>query len=216
MDTRRSETLDGMSEPEIVTEGRGWHEQIGDHAELEVGLTATERTRDAAVTALGAKVAAVADALGTPGVTVLHRRLQVQDEWRRDEVVGCRAGEDIGLLITDLGVLEAVLSALVAAEPTSLSGPIWGLADPVAACREAQRRAVADARGRAEGYAAALGGTLGPLLRLSESRDHPMMAYRTSATSYDGGTVDVRSLGLEPEPVRVTATCTINWILHTP
>lgn len=203
---------------EIVTEGSGLHEQLADRAELEVGLTATERTRAAAVTALGAKVAAVADALGTPGVSVAHRRLWVSNEWRRDKVVGCRAGEDIALRITDLGVLEAVLTALISAEPTSLSGPTWALADPGAARREAQRRAVVDARDRAEGYAAALGGTLGPLVRLSEaSAAHPMMAHpmmRHAAASFESGTVDVRCLGLEPEPVRVSVTCTIGWILH--
>lgn len=200
---------------EIVTEGSGWHEQLGDRAELEVGLTATGRTRAAAVAALGERVAAVAGAFGTTGVTVVHRRLWVSNEWRRDRVVGCRAGEDIALRITDVDVLEPVLTELIAAEPTGLSGPTWALADPVAARREAQRRAVADARDRAEGYAAALGGTLGPLVRLSEVRDHPVMAYRTAAASFESGTVDVRSLGLEPELVRVNITCTTAWILHT-
>ena len=200
-----------MSDPEIVTEGSGWHEQLGDRAELDVGFAATERTRAAAVTALGAKLTPVADVLGRAGVTVVHRRLWVQNEWRRDRIVGCRAGEDIALRITDLGVLEGVLSSLVSAEPAGLSGPTWVLADPGAARREAQGRAVADARDRAEGYAAALGTVLGPLVRLSETPEHHPMTFRAAVA--EGGPVDVRSLGLEPEPVRVTAGCTTVWRL---
>lgn len=200
--------------PEITTEGTGWHEQLGDRAELDLGFTATERTRTAAVTALGARVAAVLPVLQTEGLTVRHRRLAVRNEWRRDRVVGCRATEDISLVVTDVTVLEAALSALVAAEPTDLRGPRWALADPVAARREAQRRAVADARDRAEGYAAALGGTLGPLRRLSEAPDHSGEPVRVRMAAFEGSTPDVHELALEPEPVRVTVRCSTVWVLH--
>lgn len=202
---------------EIVTEGSGWFERPGDRAELDVGFAATAKTRTAAVTALGAKVADVADVLDAAGVTVVHRRLWVHNEWRRDKVVGCRAGEDVALRISDVGVLESVLSSLIAAEPTGLSGPTWVLADPDTARREAQRRAVADARDRAEGYAAALGGTLGPLLRLSEAPEHhggPVRFARMAMAAEDS-TLDVRDLHLEPEPVRVIVTCTTAWTLLT-
>ena len=63
------------------------------------------------------------------------------------------------LRLDDVGALEEVLAALVASEPAALNGPTWLLADPAAARRAAQERAVADARDRAEGYAAALGGS---------------------------------------------------------
>jgi uncharacterized protein len=199
--------------PEIVTEGSGWHEQIADRAELGVGYAGTGRDRSAAVAALGTRVKAAEPAFGLPGVTVTHRRLYVHDQWRGNRVVGCRATEDVVLRLDDVGALEEVLTALVASEPASLNGPTWLLDDPAAARRAAQERAVADARDRAEGYAAALGGTLGPLLRLSEGPDHGvprdmrMMAARAEAAP------DVRELGLEPEPVRVTVRCTTTWAL---
>lgn len=195
---------------EIVTEGTGWFEQPGDRAELDVGFTATAKTRSAAVAALGRSVAAAAPALDTPGITVAHRRLRVHNEWRRDRVVGCRADEGIALVLTDVGALEAVLSALIAAEPARLDGPTWVLADPAAARREAQRRAVADARDRAEGYAAALGVQLGGLLRLTEGVDHHPVGMAMRAMAMESAP-DVRDLGLEPEPVRVTVHCTTAW-----
>ncbi|GAA3248367.1 hypothetical protein GCM10017691_58450 [Pseudonocardia petroleophila] len=197
---------------EIVTEGSGWFEEPGDRAELDVGFTATATTRSAAVSALADRLAAAAPVLETAGLTVEHRRLWVHNEWRRDRVVGCRAGEDVRLVVTDVGVLEQVLSALIGAEPTGLDGPRWVLADPAAARREAQRRAVADARDRAEGYAAALGVTLGGLLRLSESPGHhPIGASMRMAMAADSAGPDVRDLGLEPEPVRVSVQCTTTW-----
>src|SRR5690349_19262822 len=201
--------------PEIVTEGSGWFEQEADRAELTVGYAGTGRDRASAVAELGKRVAAAEPAFGLRGVTVLHRRLYVHDQWRGNRVVGCRANESVALRLEDVGALEDVLTALVRSEPAELGGPSWGLADPAAARRSAQQRAVADARDRAEGYAAALGGRLGTLLRLSEApvhgvpvaRDVRMMAARAEAAP------DVRELGLEPEPVRVAVQCTTTWEL---
>lgn len=195
-----------------MTEGSGWYEQPGDRAELDVSFTAVGRTRSDAVRDLGRRMEAAEPALTRPGLHVRHRRVRVHNEWRGNRVVGCRAGEDLALLVTDVAELDAVLSALVGAEPTDLHGPRWVLDDPAAALREAQKRAVADARTRAEGYAAALDAALGPLLRLSEAPEHAApVAYRMAAAESAGP--DVRALGLEPEPVRVTARCTTTWAL---
>lgn len=201
--------------PQIVTEGTGWHEQPGDRAELEVAFTATARNRADAVRDLGRRVAAAEPVLTWAGLVVRHRRFSVHNQWRGNRVVGCQAREDIALLLTDVTALEEVLSGLVGAEPTDLHGPRWALADPAAARHEAQRRAVADARQRAEGYATALNGRLGPLRRLSEGPDHDHpVAYRMAAAR-ESSSPDVRELGLEPEPVRVTARCTTTWLLLT-
>lgn len=198
---------------EIVTEGSGWYEQPGDRAELDVSFTAVARTRSDAVRDLGRRMAAAEPALTRPGLQVRHRRVRVHNEWRGNRLIGCRAGEDLALLVTDIAALDDLLSALVGAEPTGLQGPRWVLEDPAAALREAQKRAVADARIRAEGYAAALDATLGPLLKLSEAPDHAApIAFRTAAAEAAGP--DVRALGLEPEPVRITARCTTTWALN--
>jgi uncharacterized protein len=205
--------LGGGMAAEIVTEGSGWYEQVADRAELNVGYAGKGRDRSSAVAELGKRVAAAEPAFSLRGVAVVHRRLYVHDEWRGNRVVGCRATEDVVLRLDDVGALEEVLAALVAGEPASLNGPNWSVTDPAAARRAAQERAVADARDRAEGYAAALGGALGPLRRLSEAPDHgaPLpMAYRAARAE---AAPDVRELGLEPEPVRVTAHCTTTWEL---
>jgi uncharacterized protein YggE len=201
--------------PEIVTEGSGWHEQMADRAECSVGYAGTGRDRTSAVAELGKRVAAAEAVFGLRGVSVLHRRLSVHDQWRGNKVVGCRATEDVVLRLDDVTALEDVLAALVRSEPAALNGPSWVLVNPTAARRAAQERAVADARDRAEGYAAALGGRLGPLLRLSEAPDHggSPRDVRMMAARAEMAAPDVRELGLEPEPVRVTAHCTTSWEL---
>jgi hypothetical protein len=197
---------------EIVTEGTGWHEQLADRAELQVSFAGTGRDRSAAVAELGSRVAAAAPALTLPGLEVRHRRLSVHDEWRGKKVAGCRAGETLVIRIVDVGVVERALVALVAAEPATVDGPRWQLSDQAAARRVAQERAVADARDRAEGYAAALGAQLGPLRRLSEVGEPAApVAYRMAARAEVAD--DIRELGLEPEPVRVTVRCTTKWAL---
>jgi uncharacterized protein YggE len=205
--------------PEIVTEGSGWHEQTADRADLDLGFTATAKTRADAVRELGRRVAEVEPHLAHPAVEVRHRRVWVRNEWRGRRISGCRAGQSISIRIIDVTALEEVLSALIGAEPSDLQGPRWSLDDREAAERAAQHRAVADARARAEGYAAALGGRLGPLRLLTESPDHGPVAFRAAAAPMSSGEAasgpDVHDLGLEPEPVRVTARCATRWILVT-
>ncbi|GAA1879281.1 SIMPL domain-containing protein [Pseudonocardia ailaonensis] len=199
-----------------MTEGSGWVERTADRAELGVVFDARGRTRAAAVEELGRRVARAEKALGLSGLTVRSRRLSVHTEYRSSKPSGCRASEFFQIEVDDVAVLEEALSLLLGAEPASVSGPSWSLAHPEEVVAQAQQRAVADARRRAEGYAAALGGTLGPLRRLSEAPEHgggaPMYAMRASARA-EGGP-DVSDLGLEPEPVRVSARCTTSWQLN--
>ncbi|MBW0106161.1 SIMPL domain-containing protein [Pseudonocardia sp. KRD291] len=198
-------------EPEIVTEGEGHHEQLADRAELTLSYEAVGPDRSTAVAELGTRVAAAADVLAGPGVAVRSRRLWVRTEWRGKRERGCRAGERIALTITDLTVLEKVLAALLHSEPTQVDGPHWTLADPSPAARSARGHAVADARERAEGYADALGMRLGELRRLTDSGAGAPTAMR--AMSAPAREPEVQDLGLEPEPVRVTARCTTTWAL---
>jgi uncharacterized protein YggE len=207
--------LAGRVAAEIVTEGSGWYEQLADRAELNVEFRGSGRDRAAAVAELGKNVAAAEPALTLAALTLTHRRLAVHDEWRGTKVVGCRATEHVGLRVDDVTALEDVLNALVAAEPAGLDGPRWQLSDPAAARLAAQEQAVADARDRAEGYAIALDATLGPLRRLSEAGDPGAAPVAFRMARAEAAPPDVRELGLEPEPVRVTVRCTTTWELLT-
>lgn len=206
----------GEPAPLIVTEGSGEDQRTADRAELTLSFLGRGPDRAAAVADLGSRLVAARDPLGRPALQVRHRRLQVCTEWRGKRPRGCAAREHLELLVTDLTTLEELLGALLGAEPEGLHGPRWTLADAAEAIRVAQRGAVDDARRRAQGYAEALGGRLGALLRLDEAPDHGrpvLMAARAVEGDLDA---DVRDLGLEPEPVRTTARCTTTWTLLPP
>jgi uncharacterized protein YggE len=201
-----------------VTEGSGWHEQTADLAEVDLTYGASAPTRAEAVRDLAAQVAAAEPHLAHAAVRVHHRKLWVHNDWADRRVVGCRAEQQVFLRITDVAAVEEVLSAVVGTEPAGLDGPRWLLGDRAAALREAQRRALEDARRRADGYADALGGRIGNLLTLTEAHDYGTEVLHSSGPR--GGAEgapgpDVRALGLEPEQVRVSAHCTTRWTLIT-
>jgi len=196
---------------EVVTRGSGEHEQIADRAQVHVTFAARGLDRATAVAALGSRVERVEPVFGTEGLEVRSRRMDVQTAWENRRRTGCSARLVVALRVQRVDALEDLLDSLVAAEPESLHGPHWELVDDSAAVALAQQRAVADARRRAEGYAAALGARLGPLQSISEA-ERP--EYRTVALSArsaeDTGVAD---LGIEPTPVTVSATCTTVWTL---
>jgi uncharacterized protein YggE len=195
---------------EVVTRGSGEHEQIADRAELRVTFAAEGADRSTAVAELGSRVQPAEPALAGEGLEVRSRNMAVHSAWEGKRRTGCRARLSITIRVHRLDVLEGLLDALLSAEPESLHGPSWQLADDSAATAVAQQRAVDEARRRAEGYAAALGARLGTLQSISDSgTERPMARMATETTSAP----DVAELGLQPAPVTVTAACTTVWTL---
>lgn len=196
---------------EVVTRGSGEHEQIADRAQVQVTFATRGADRATAVAALGSRVQRVEPMFGTEGVEVRSRRMEVQTAWENRRRTGCSAWLVVTLRVQRVDVLEDLLDALVAAEPESLHGPHWELDDDSEAVAFAQQRAVADARRRAEGYAAALGARLGPLQSISEAERPEYRAVALSARSAEA--TGIAELGLEPTPVTVSVTCTAVWTL---
>lgn len=194
---------------EIVTTGTGKVERIADRAQLTVAFEGSAATRAEAVAALNGRLAEVEPMLQVVGVRVASRQLSVNERWERRRRVGGVARHQYVLVFRDLSRLPDLVGRLAALEPASLDGPHWLLADTTDARREAQGAAVTDARIIAEGYAAAVGAQLGPLLKLSDQQMHHAMAM-----AYGGApAVDVSNISLEPELVAVTATCETTWQL---
>lgn len=200
------------ADPEIVTTGVGWFEQLADKVELDVNFDAVGPTRTAAVDARGDRLR-VLDGPEIGPRNISYRRLGVHSQVheKRGET-GYHANEGVGIRLLDVTELEAVLAVLTEADPDGMMGPRWMLQNSSGAYREAQKRAVTDARERAEVYADALGGRLGPLRRLSD--DIGQQGYEMAHAGYDPVPM-IRALSLQPEPVRITARCTTSWILIT-
>lgn len=206
----------GGGMPEVVTVGTGEHEVIADRAEIQVTFSAEAADRSTAVTRLAQRMAAVEPALAREDVEVRQRSVSVQTQWDKSRA-GCTANELLLLRVSDPAVLDDLLAALFSAEPDWLNGPLWSLSDTRGAMREAQLKAVEDARTRAQAYADALGGHLGALIRLSDTgAERPLEMDGARLLSTRGAQVgggDVRQLGLTPGTVTIRATCTAVWSL---
>jgi uncharacterized protein YggE len=198
---------------EIETHGTGQVERIADRAGMRLSFARTGRDRASAVSALSERIGAVEALLDRDGVQVRDRRLAVHDRWEAKRRAGAIAEQSYEVRITDLAALNDLIADLVAVEPTNVSGPYWELADVDEAQREAQRAAVADARQRAEGYAAALGRELGELVRIADGGGNHHMPLAFAASAASGGQAEIARLSLEPEPVSVSATCTMTWTI---
>jgi uncharacterized protein YggE len=79
-----------------------------------------------------------------------------------------RASTTVNVRMTEPDAIPAVLAAVVERSGAYVRGPHWRAADTTEAASEACRRAVADARGRAESYAGALGVRLGRVASVDE------------------------------------------------
>jgi hypothetical protein len=201
---------------ELVTTGMGQVERIADRADLSLSWVGRGRDRTAAVRELTERIKNVEPRLDQQGVRVLSRRLSVHDRWDGKRRNGAEASQSYQVRITDVAVLDDLLAALIEAEPAVLDGPHWTLEDDTEATREAQQAAVAEARAKAEGYAEAVGGRLG-VLRMVTDGSGPGRVVRASSMMYhsamESSALNVPALSLEPQPVTVSAHCTITWEL---
>jgi hypothetical protein len=200
---------------EVETRGTGQVERIADRAVLQVFYTKRAKDRAGAVAALTERIRTVESLLERDGVQVRDRRLFVRDTWDAKRRSGADANQSYHVQITDLAVLNDLVSDLVLTEPANLRGPSWELADRADTVRQAQHEAVADARRRAEGYAEALGFRLGPLVRITDGPVNPQPAHFMANTRRSpadaAGRPDIADLSLEPQLVTVVSTCTTTW-----
>ena len=84
-------------------------------------------------------------------------------------IVGYTVSNQVTASVKDLRKLGAILDMLVQSDSNQISGIAFDVNEPKALLDEARKKAVADARAKAELYAAAAGVTLGRVLQISES-----------------------------------------------
>jgi len=84
------------------------------------------------------------------------------------EITGFQVSNQVLVIVRDLDKLNTVLGDAVAAGANSIYGIGFAVADPTAAASQARKRAVEDARARAEELAAANGMSLGRVVTVTE------------------------------------------------
>lgn len=190
----------------LTVSGRGEVKAVPDEARIGAGVVREARTAGEALAANSQAVRNVLAALRQAGVEerdVRTRQVSLSPVYeprpKRDrprQIVGYRASNQLSIRARDLEKLGALMDALVVAGATNLNGPHFAHGEPRPLQDEARRRAVQDARRKAELYAEAAGVTLVRLLRLDEGgvsipRPRRMMAARVELDSAPRGPVPI-------------------------
>ncbi|WP_172296570.1 SIMPL domain-containing protein [Pseudoruegeria sp. HB172150] len=163
----------------LTVTGEGSVASAPDMALITLGVTSRAETAAAAMDATSDATAAVLETLTGAGIAATD--MQTSDltlfplqsdrsaSGAESRITGYEAGNTLTIRVRDLDTLGTTLDAALDAGANTFRGLSFALQDPVPALDEARRRAVADARRKAELYAEAAGITLGPVLELSES-----------------------------------------------
>ena len=207
-----------MAEAMVITvTGEGRVDQAPDMATVSLGVTTEGATAAEALGANSAEIAKVLERLGSAGIAprdVQTTGLSVNPNWRNNssgeapKISGFIANNGVTVRVRALDGLGAVLDAAVQDGANQLNGVEFGLQEPRPAQDEARRRAVADARARAELLAEAAGVKLGAIRSISETMGAPMPmpAFRMAADAVAGAPVPVAA-----GEVATTANVTIVW-----
>jgi uncharacterized protein len=191
----------------ITVPGRGTVRVDPDVASIRLGVVVVRPTAGDARSAAAATMTAVIGALTGGGVD--RRDLQtslvgldaVRDYSNEggSRITGYQLTNSVEATVRAIDTVGALIDAALAAGATSMDGLSFRLADPTEALAEARRRAVADARSRAETLASEAGVALGPVTAIVEGGALPpgpprpmaemrMKAMADVATPVEAGT----------------------------
>lgn len=187
-----SSPASALERARLTVEGRGVVEVAPDMAVITLGVTAegkvAKEVLDLNSQHMEETLRVLADA-GIEGRDVQTLNLSFNPLWtnRRNggpeappEITGFQARNTVSVRVRDLSRLGLILDAVVSAGANEFQGLSFGLQSPEETRDEARRRAVADARRKAELYAEATGMDLGSLVSINEAADQggprPMMA----------------------------------------
>lgn len=165
--------------PSIVISGTGAVTASPDTGNLSAGVSTEAETAADAARANSAAMQRVLEALEAGGIAkkdVRTEHFQVHPVYgdptpasrERPRITGYRVSNQVTVRVRDLDKVGAVLDAVMGAGANEIAGISFSLADPAPLLDEARKRALADARRKAELFAATAGVGLGRLLELSE------------------------------------------------
>ena len=188
----------------VSVTGEGQVDIAPDMATLTLGVVSEATSAKTALDQNSTQLAAVIARLKETGIAdrdvqtsglSLGPRYDYGNSNGAPKLVGYTATNMVSVRVRALDQLGGVLDSVVSDGANALNGLGFGLQDPGPATDEARRRAVADARHRAELYAQAAGVTLGAVLSIAEQGGgyQPMPMMRAEASYAKGGDVPVAS-----------------------
>lgn len=205
--------------PRVITvSGTGEVKVKPDMASITTGVTSDASTAKAALAKNNAAMTAVLNALKAAGVSeddiqtsnfsVSPMYAPVQPgQTTSPQISSYQVSNQVTARVKDLAKLGGTLDALVQAGSNQISGIAFDLNDPKATINEARKKAIADARAKAELYAEAAGTSVGGVVQISEvSTQSPMpIRYRMAEVQAMDGSVPI-SAGQNTVSTSITVT----------
>jgi hypothetical protein len=148
-------------------------------ATISIGVMTEGKTAADAMAANSAQLAQVLDNLRAAGIAdrdLQTSGLSLNPNWANtsgsgvSRIVGYVASNQLSVRVRVLNTLGMVLDAAVRDGANQLNGVSFGVADPAPLLAEARKRAVADARAKAELFTEAAGVGLGAVLSITEQQ----------------------------------------------
>ncbi|MEH1168046.1 SIMPL domain-containing protein [Micromonospora sp. CPCC 205539] len=208
-----------MDGPVVQVRGEAYREVPPELARFAVTVTARDRDREATLTQLAERAAAVRVLLDGSEPAVARREtgdLRVRPQTKRsgERVVGWLGSVTTTVTVTDFTALGELMLRLAEQDQVEVSGPWWELRPDSPAHREARHAAIADALQRGREYAEALGARITSLLELADAAqdEHPMFAR----AAFAGGGGGRPELELDPETQTVRAAVRARFTISDP
>lgn len=206
-------TAPAVQLPQIVATGDGEAQVAPDRAYLDVAVETSAATAVEAAAENARLMATVREAIrraGVPDAAVsgggYYVAANTTYDGGRQRQEGYRAANSLRVEMERFERMGAVVDAALAAGANRIADVRYTVRDPGPARRQAIEAAVARARTDAEAMARAAGGTLGPLLEITNVRSElPGMYSMASARAVGGET------SISPREIVVRAVVNTRW-----
>lgn len=175
--------------PVISVSGTGDVQSAPDVAFIDAGVTSTGTTAGEALAANTKAMSALIATLKAAGIDakdIQTSQFSVNPQYLYPEkdangntppprIVGYQVQNGVNVEVRKLAGLGDVLDKIVSVGANTVNNISFSVADPGNLLIEARKAAFADARSKAETYAAAAGGQLGDIISIDESEEPPDM-----------------------------------------
>lgn len=202
----------------ITVQGEGTAAARPDMATIQTGVTTTAETAKAALDANNKAMQQVMQEIKAKNIDdkdIQTSGFHVHPEYRREpresssnQIEAYRVSNTLTIKVRNLARLGEILDALVQAGSNQLSGVSFSIADSRAVMNDARKKAVDDARGRAELYASAMNVKVGKVLSVSEQTIQSPQPYQARMMAESAGSVPIATGEQE-----VTATINVQYEL---
>ena len=204
----------------ITVVGTGEVNVKPDLAQINVGVLSTAETAAEALKANNQKMKELFKVLENRGIAekdIQTSNFSVNPQYATNpqhaspRVIGYQVSNQVQVKVRQLSSLGAVLDELISSGANQLHGINFSLNDPTNHLDDARRKAMADARRKAELYATAARATVGPPLSISEQSGRVVQPYGAMSMQ----AMRAEAVAVAPGEQTLSASITVTYVLRS-